>query len=310
MQARKCSIIFPHNESIGTVFVFPSETYYPVFASFSDKLRTYSLEDFWEIEEIKDVKGEILVRADDSVVLTISDKKRLSLLSALDAASLDGLYIANSVEVPVIPYFSHLVRLRHLGLSKHCGTDETLSYASNLYRLTHLFLNYSINVTDRGLEYLSDEAPISHLALLGTSVTGRCLARFAERSTLQWLDLYRSDAVTVDGLSGLASLTSLTHVTLGPKNVTDDTLSFLSPLTRLQCLCISGTDITDKGIAHLSTLRSLKYLDLADCAISDRSLPVLSELTSLKELFVNETRITSDGVEELRSVLPFCEIFI
>lgn len=310
MKAQECSIFFPHNESIGTVYIFPAGNDFPVFSLFHDKLRTHSSVDFSEIEEINDLKGELRVRVDDRLVLNISDEKRLSLLSSLDPASLDGLYVANSVDAPVIPYFSHIVRLRYLGLSKHCGTDETLSYASNLFRLTHLFLNYSINVTDRGLEYVSDEAPISHLALLGTSITGKCLAKFASNSTLQLLDLYRSDAVTVDGLSCIASLTSLTHLTLGPTNVTDDTLSFLSPLTRLQCLCIYGTNITDKGIAHLSILRALKYLDLADSAISDRSLPVLSELTSLKTLFLNETQISSDGVEELKSALPGCEIYI
>jgi hypothetical protein len=67
--------------------------------------------------------------------------------------------------------------------------------------------------------------------------------------------------------------------------------------------------VTDEGVAQLVGLTKLQKLTLGGSTITDRSLLTVRRLTDLRELYVYTTRVTPNGVEDLKLALPQLKIF-
>ncbi|MBT4865989.1 MAG: hypothetical protein HON53_12860 [Planctomycetaceae bacterium] len=90
----------------------------------------------------------------------------------------------------------------------------------------------------------------------------------------------------IEDIGAVAALHSLVDVRFdAPHNITDWEVSQLASLRELQSLYLDGADITD------------------DC-IDD-----LINLTDLQELSIEDTRISSDGANHLRDLLPNCSVY-
>jgi hypothetical protein len=127
---------------------------------------------------------------------------------------------------------------------------------------------------------------------------------------------------------GEESLTTIVHVGLGSRPVTDECLDWLlrlpdledfqvgtsSPgvplpvvphdLHNVEYLNLTGAPITDAGLAHLRGCSKLTTLFLSKTQISDEGLQHLKEIPSLRFIWLNGTRVTPDGARKLRSALP------
>lgn len=66
--------------------------------------------------------------------------------------------------------------------------------------------------------------------------------------------------------------------------------------------------LTDADVESLRALPYLRELDLTDRPITDAAVPTLSRLTRLRVLKVRGTKITHDGMLELRSAMPDCTV--
>jgi hypothetical protein len=85
-------------------------------------------------------------------------------------------------------------------------------------------------------------------------------------------------------------------------SVTDVGLEHLKGLRNLRFLDLCGTKVTGNGLASLS------YLNLQYTEVTDEALENLSQWSGLRDLRLEESRVTKEGVKQLRAKLPLCRI--
>jgi hypothetical protein len=304
-------IDFPIGESIGEVGVVrKGSPFSPFYIDFADLSFRYTKDDLDAAKEntFYDHTGRLVVNNDDIVSLAVYDDDRLPLLELLVPESIDSLYIGRSVTVSEVPYFRHLSGLKYLGLSGHSGTDATLQNAAGLHSLTQFVARDSGGITDRGLYYLSPNAPLTHLSLIGTSITGEFLSDFPHNKSLQFLVITGSELLTEKTVACFQGLHSLVSLRLDLAGLTTKAMSYLASLDALESLTVWGSAVSDEGVEQLSSLHKLTYLDVQGPMMTDQSIPVLASLHSLKMLLFAENQMSESGKRDLIAALPNCEI--
>lgn len=66
--------------------------------------------------------------------------------------------------------------------------------------------------------------------------------------------------------------------------------------------------VSDTSVPYLKRLTQLKQLTIDSVPITDASVPIFAEMSQLERLDIRATRISSEGVAQLRVALPRCEI--
>jgi hypothetical protein len=122
---------------------------------------------------------------------------------------------------------------------------------------------------------------------------------------LEELDLRTHRDLTDAGIAHLAALPGLRRLKLPPQT-TDDALRSLRPLASLEGLDVSRCrDVTDRGLAEIAALPALKSLSLAgDRGISDAGLAHLAQIPTLTNIRLRNTKVTAEGVAQLKAALP------
>jgi hypothetical protein len=67
-------------------------------------------------------------------------------------------------------------------------------------------------------------------------------------------------------------------------------------------------NLRDRDLATFSGLSTIKHLDASNTPLTDQCLTDLQRLRSLKSINIRGTRISPQGVHELRQALPNCTI--
>jgi tetratricopeptide (TPR) repeat protein len=114
--------------------------------------------------------------------------------------------------------------------------------------------------------------------------------------------------VTNRDLESLPLLGSIKHLNLRGCSVDDEAARFIAPAATLQFVGLSQTRITDAGLEPLLSLPNLRYLSLADTYLTDAAIGTLSRFSNLLGLNLQGTALTDEGLDELRTLLPGCEI--
>lgn len=126
------------------------------------------------------------------------------------------------------------------------------------------------------IESLSSRKSLLQLSIEGTQVSGQGLLRL--RDTLP--------TCRIDG-----EFVNLSRERFGedPKSMSD------------------WADLV-KRLTLLNDERRLKLIDLSGSQITDRYLPDLESLNHVEVIDLRDTKVTDDGVEALRQVLPKCKV--
>ena len=109
--------------------------------------------------------------------------------------------------------------------------------------------------------------------------------------------------VTDGDLKAIDRLPRLMSLDLPETKVTDAGMVHLEGLKRLEGLDLARTNITDAGIAHLVGLQRLENLNLTETSVSDDCVRSLRALPHLAKLHPYGTKITREGLWELRSAV-------
>jgi hypothetical protein len=80
-------------------------------------------------------------------------------------------------------------------------------------------------------------------------------------------------------------------------------------MTSLTGLHLGQTGIGDQGLVELKPLVRLKKLWLNDTHITNGAVPMLVGLDSLDDLYVCRTKMTVEGVRELKRLRPWSRIY-
>ena len=110
------------------------------------------------------------------------------------------------------------------------------------------------NVTDLGLEYLSDFESIWLLELDASAVTDEGAGKLAELTTLKMLCLRRTN-LSDAGVRKLAALPQLRYVALAGSRITDRSLPLLATCANLREVDLRDTQVTPAGLRDLRAKR-------------------------------------------------------
>ena len=164
--------------------------------------------------------------------------------------------------------------------------DVDFSSLRNLPRMKGLNIAMSRKVTDMGLARIKAHHQLELLAISSSGITDSGMESLVPMVQLKKLVLTGCPEITDTGLGFLKSTPQMEYLVLSGSSFSDKTLVEISKLEKLSYLSLWGSSgITDRGIARLSSLKKLRFLDLNDCE-----------------------KLTPEGIESLRAVLPECRI--
>lgn len=125
---------------------------------------------------------------------------------------------------------------------------------------------------------------------------------FDDVKKVEWEIPSDDDLAYLKPLSNLKEL----NVWIDGTGLTDTGLECLEGMTQLHDLSLSDTHVTGAGLSHLKRLAQLKQLKVSYNGLTDGDAKYLMELKQLEELYLYGTKITEEGLTELRSALPGC----
>ena len=116
--------------------------------------------------------------------------------------------------------------------------------------------------------------------------------------------------ITSQGLVHVKPLKNIEEITLANTSITNSALEHLAQLPNLRSLTLSGCKgITDAGMIHLTSFQQLRELALAETGVGDTGLFDLGQLKQLQVLNVERTKVTNEGVKNLKGMLPNTRIY-
>ena len=201
-------------------------------------------------------------------------------------------------DLRLLSYLRGLVKLRI------CGDRVSDAGLANLARLTQLKdLELSCpNVSEAGLARLAELEQLERLQIAECAITPGVLERLAELRRLESLDLSLEGGASGPLLAALKSLPALRSLKLSGLEVADAELGELARLEQIEHLSLFQTRVNGAAFLRLQSLPRLESLSVAVSPVTDDALAALAEFRRLKRLALLFTRVTDAGVARLAAV--------
>ena len=187
----------------------------------------------------------------------------------------------------------------------YCYTNEDIRELSKMGKLTKLTLHIRIlRYEFDDLEPLANLTALKELTIYDFEDSIKDIRQLSELNNLETLSIL---AWNITDISALKELKNLTSLNLGIAYLTD--ISALAELNNLSSLSLSSIRRTNNelsDISPLAELTNLTYLSLMGNLISDIS--PLKGLHNLNNLELGNNPINPSDVDELREILPNCDI--
>jgi hypothetical protein len=233
---------------------------------------------------------------------------------------------------------ARLPKLETLDLSQTRITDQGLAYLKMARGLLDVNLAYAEKIGDPAHAVIREWKHLRRLSLRGTVIADETAASAASLPELEMLDI--GDSIVGDvGLEALALAPKLKELSMGNIRISDYGYQSLREFTNLRHLDLSGgrhrgfTTMKEEAVEAVASLSQLRVLRLGHIKFPAKSMAVLSRLPSVERLgleFCPEvgddalphiagwkslrwvdlhgTKVTPDGVAELRKQRPDCTI--
>jgi hypothetical protein len=261
-----------------------------------------------EFADFKGVRYICYLRIDDATLHTLGKMRLLHAYWLADeAARMDarprsaaevksfGLTRPNGVTHEGLKELAAFTYLQSLSLVDFHVTPEALKEVANLKSLEQLWLGPS--TSDAGLKELAALPRLHTLILQGSGVTDAGLKEISRIKSLRHLYV-EGTRISSAGLGHLAGLPLTTlKVSLGILN--DEALDFLRQAKLLHVLA----NAKGKSVRPTS-LEDIHYLVLARAPITDASIKHLVAMKALWGINLRGTRVSDQGVAELKKALP------
>ncbi len=239
------------------------------------------------------------------------------------------LYFAEFFTDDGVAALAGLQKLERLNLRGTRVTSRVFEPVSKLVGLRRLDVSYS-QIDDSGVEMLAELPGLEWLSMGGTRIGVVALSSLKALPALRHLDLsgmQRVDSghwgltLSAAVLGELGTLEGLESLNLSGAVLNDigadkpglkeeqrqslDGLEKLAGLRKLEKLDLSRTPVNAAGVRALAGLGQLRELRLALAKnIDDAVVPVLIGMKSLRVVALEGTRVTLDGVAQLRAARP------
>tara|TARA_R110002072_G_scaffold303121_1_gene494539 strand:+ start:62199 stop:64358 length:2160 start_codon:yes stop_codon:yes gene_type:complete len=188
--------------------------------------------------------------------------------------SVDGqrLDFENSADVQ-IPAGTSSVFLWGPGIA-----DDVLMNVAKIPSITDLNIS-NTSVTDKGLSELRKLPELRMLHILGTVATG-------------------------SGLDGLAESGKLTNLSFSATHLDATGVRMIAKIESLKSLELHAALVAEKDLLPLREMTGLWSINLGYSSVTDWSVSWLSNLKKLRQVDVGNTRVTKNGVRQLRKLIP------
>ncbi len=225
---------------------------------------------------------------------------------------------------------ARLPKLERLDVSRTRISDKGLAYLKTAPALRDVSLAYAERIGDPAHAVIKEWKQLRRLSLRGTVVADETAAAAASLPFLETLDL--ADSIVGDvGVEALASAPRLRQLSLGNVRMSDIGYQSLRQLTGLSSLDLAGgrhrgfNTLSERSVQAIASLRQLRILRLGNLKFPAKNFVLLTSLTSLEELGLEScpevtddmvshlagwkslrrvdltgTRMTADGVAQLR----------
>lgn len=187
-------------------------------------------------------------------------------------------------------WFAHQAREFRKAVVRRSQQDFDQQFTQLKSGKTNKIYFYDTSDTERLIAQLDGAAEVEDLQLDLTDATDDCMHYVAELPNLRTLVLYGGNPGIGDrGLESLKDKDSIESLQLINTRVTNDGLKVLQSLKGLRSLTVyfeawRGTGLSDAGLSHLKSLRTLETLTVGGGWAS------------------------AEGIKELKSAIPQCDI--
>lgn len=227
----------------------------------------------------------------------ISDEGMLNLKPAPKIKDLKLFYSEWITDqgMTAIKGWKHLKRLDVRGTRVSDGTVEIVSQIPGLEALDIAHTE----VTDVGLESLITLINLKELAVGRGRLSNNGLVMLRMLPTLTLLDLSGARPSSPDSPRGGG----------GGLGIPEETLKAMAELKELRTLYLGFSSIAPDQLRTLAVLEKVEKLGLQGCSrVDDTALAELSKWKGLKYLDLQETKVTDQGLAELRQAKPNLKI--
>ncbi len=193
-------------------------------------------------------------------------------------------------------------RVDSVALSGKQITDESTEILRRFPELRVLRL-FECQVTNAGFQNLAPLEKLEHLDIHGTQITDAPLSRLANLPRLSTLVL---DGVQLTKTSAvhLGNIHALNSLGLVGGQVDGESIRLCAELPQVAVLVADDTRLNDDDLLPLKESPHLQMLFLDTPGITDASIPLLGSLQSLKSLTLVQAKLTPEGQQRLRQMLP------
>jgi internalin A len=232
---------------------------------------------------------------------------------------------------------ARLPKLQRLDLSRTRISDQGLAYLRSAPDLREVNLSYAEKIGDPAHAIVKHWKQLRRLNLRGTVIADETARSLAALPHLESLDI----AETIVGDFGLEALTlapELKELAIGNIRISELGYQSLRQFANLQHLDLSGgrhrgaTTVTEQGVQAIASLQDLRVLKLGHVRFPPKSMPALKDLSNLEELGLefspdvgddviphlvswqslrlvdlHGTKVSADGIAELRKQRPDCK---
>lgn len=164
---------------------------------------------------------------------------------------------------------SHFHSLQTLWLTGTELTDDLIGSISAQHNIINLVLKKT-RITDSGMTQLKSMPNLQTLNL-PSQISDPGLQILSEFPALQRLDVSFS-AITDSGLAPLKALTTLQELYINDTKLTDAVMPHLAKIGSLTTIFLSGTQVSDTGLEHLQEMPMLEHLELRDTRVTENGI--------------------------------------
>lgn len=243
----------------------------------------------------------------DAKVCEVSDAHVASLAGHPQLKSLS--LMACSVTGEGFRAFRGQPQLESVSLT-HCQLDPAgvRAIAEGLPELKNFSAAY-FSISGEGFEGLRNMKRLEMLHLEHDNGSGIEMGIVTSLGSLKHLDILDSDFTGASLRGQAGKLPNLQHCGLGRTRLTDEGLKHLAAAApRIERLFLDSTAVTDECIDSLTGFTSLHLLNLMNTKISKQGLEQLKAVRGLEMLHLSKDRFTPAELDELRKTLPDCNI--
>jgi gluconolactonase len=201
--------------------------------------------------------------------------------------------------------FEHLAGLTNMKRMVICASKITGSGFEHLRAMKQIeSINlHSAPASDAGLEAIGKLISLKRLEIVHTNVTDAGLKHLASLVKLEQLHIH-GPKTTPAALPFLSQLKELYQLDVYDKAASNETLAQVAQLPKLRLLMLPNGVFDDDGVRHLAKVTTLEELSLGSSKVTDVSIETLAGLPNLRKLHLGPARISIEGRQRLRKMLP------